>query len=498
MPECFYTLPKRIEDRRVVWRIEEQLRSHIELLSEQFNSLDVCNSETLESQIACYLFKQLRQHPEKLLLQKHWRSFLFRRCEKVAIAILRLIPNSSYSCFLPDLFNMGFEVINDPLKFFRSFDENHSNFNGKQNSNSNYWYLYPKLKTFSDNKIKFCLFPKVRELTGFTTIGLTNLGLTSRSSRKQVIEALKQSQSPEIASQYLQAWQGLQEVKKSIKVKLNKFQPEHFQLIADRYNQLAPSQTRQIDRETICDWLEEIGRAIRRFLEPQSISLDCQFEEGTTLIDILPSNQNLDEDLLSQWEINQTRIALRQFIASWLSEIENFENRQILLLRYGFNLNQSRIAEELQRNQSTIHHHLNSLHQNILGQIGEWVRQNIGIEPTSEGLNEIKNILIQYYSDQIDRLTIDAIKLLEERRQNLLTLFYVVGLTTAKITEQIEISETQLEEFLKASEQELYHNITKQIEAEIQLQFRSLAVQERIRAQIKSKLPTVLQQLDKN
>lgn len=492
--ECFYTLPKRIEERRVIWRIEEKLRSHIEVLSKQFNSLDVCDSETLESQIACYLFKQLRQHPKDLLLQKHWRSFLFRRCEKVAIAILRLIPTSSHSCSFSDLFNMGFEIIKDSAIFFNSFDELHSNSNDRQSLNSARWYLYPKLKAFSDNKIKYFLFPKVRNLTGVTTLGLTNLGLASRSSRKQVSEALKQSRSLEIVSQYLLAWRCFQEVKKSIKLKLNKIKPEHFQQIADRYNQLAPCQTNKIDKETICDWLEEIGRSIRQMLEPQSISLDCQIGEDTTLIDILPFDRNLERDILYELEVNQNQNDLIEFIVCLLQQQENIRDKQVLLLMYGFELNQNQIAEELKIHQTTISRWLKSVRKKILERISDWVRQNLEIELTSEGLNEIKSVLNRYYSDQIDRLTIDAIQLLEKRRQK---LFYVAGATTAKIAEQLEIPETQVEEFIKASKQQLYDSITEQIKAECQLQFHSQAVRERIHTQIESRLPTVLQQLDK-
>jgi DNA-directed RNA polymerase specialized sigma subunit len=492
--ECFYTLPKRIEERRVIWKIEEPLRSHIEFIGEHFNSLGVSNREILEPQIARYLLEQLQQYPQDILLRKHWLSFLLRRCEKVAIAILRLIPTSSHSCSFSDLFQMGIEVVNDPAQFFINFD--------KRRFNHNYWY--PTLKTFADSKIKHFLFPKIRELTGRITLGLTNLGLASRASRKQVSEALKQLKSSKNISQYLLAWQCFQEVKKSIKLEIRKFQAEHFQLIATRYNQfqkqLAFSQFTLINGATIRDWLEEIGGSIRQLLEPQLISVDRQFEKEEPLIITLPFVMRTDVDLLGNWEKDRTQIALIEFINSLLSKPEKLSDRQILLLRYGFKLNQSKIAEELKKNQSTIHHKLNSLHQKILSQIGEWIRQNLEIEPTSEGLNEIKGVLTQYYSDQIDGLTIDTIQLLEGQNQKLLKLFYVTGATKAEIAEKIGVSEAKVGKLLKAIAQQLYDCITERIEADIQLQFQSPTVKECIPALIERRLQTVLQlvQLDKD
>jgi DNA-directed RNA polymerase specialized sigma subunit len=482
--ECFYTLPKRIEDRRIIWRIDEQLRSHIEVLSEHFSS---------DSQIAYYLLKQLQQHPEELLLQKHWHSFLFRRCEKVAIAILRRIPTVSYSCSFSDLFNMGFEIVNNPVEFFKNFNEQYSSS----------WNLYTKLRFFSDNKIKFFLFPQVRESTGCTTLGLNNLGLLSRSSCKQVKEALKQSQSPEIVSQYLLAWQCFKEVQRSVSVNIAHFQLETFQQIANLYNLRVREQENfhgmnQLKGETIRDWLEEIGRAIRRLLEPQSISLNYQLGEDGTLIDALPFDSNFGKELIEIWERNQTKIVLKEFVDNLLAQIENIENRQILFLRYGFDVSQSEIAKESNKDQATISRKLNFLHKKIFKEISNWGRQNIGIETNSECLNEIKVVISQYYSEQIDRITIDAIKRLEERRQKILKLFYVTGATKVEIAQNLELSEAKFEEEFDAIAQQLHQYTAEQITTEIQLCFQSQAVINCIPALVESRLPAVLQQLDKN
>jgi RNA polymerase sigma factor (sigma-70 family) len=491
--ECFYTLPRQIEDRHIIWQIDKRLRSRIEFLREQIDSLGVFEGETLESKIARYLFEQLQQYPQESLLKKHWLSFLLRRCEKTAIAILRLIPISSHSQLFSDLFQMGVEIVNDPVQFFGNFDE--------ERFNLNYWY--PTLKRFADSKIKHFLFPRVRELTGFTTLGLTNLGLVSRASRKQINDALKSSKSQEIVSQYLLAWQCFQEVRKSGQLEVRKFQREHFQKIADRYNQfqkqLASSQTRPINGETIRNWLEEIGVAIRRLLEPSFISLNCLVGEGEeiALIDTIPSNLISDEVLTDYGEINQAQIASIKFISNLLSRLEEIEKRQILLLRYGLQLTQTEIAKELQKNQSTIQRKLNSLHQNILKQLWDWIGLNLEIDPTPEGMKEIEAVLSQYYSDQIDRITIEAIQSLEVRSQKLLKLFYVARKTRAEIIEKIRVSEAEIEILQDAIAQKLYDWITKRIEAEIQLQFHSQVVKECIPVLVESRLPTVLQ-LDKD
>lgn len=484
--ECFYDLPKRIENCHVIWRIEPKLFASIELLLKQIEPLESFDKQKIETPLARYLFEQLQLHPEEKLLQLHWMAFLLKRCEKVVKTILHLMPAIPCQRFFPDLFMMGFVITSNPVEFFGNVDE--------RRLKLDYWY--PTLKRFADSKIKQLLFPKVREITGITTLGQTNLGLALRASRKQVINALQSSKSQEEISQYLLAWQCFQEVRKSIDLKIKHFQPEHFQQIAERYNKLQPNLEQNINRENIKAWLENIGVEIRRLLDPPVTSLDRQIEEETALIDKLASESSLNRDLLWDREINQRVVDLKDFIDRLLKNLEKIEDKQILFLRYALHLKQTQIGRELGNiQQYQISRQLTLLRDRIFREICQWVKQSLNIEPCSQGVDEIEAVLNDYYQDRIDRYFNIAIQFLGEQSQNLLKLFYINRINSAEISQRMHKSKLEIEDLIQEIKQWLSGYVTEKIEADTQLQFLSQgAAITSISVIIEDRLQTIFQQ----
>lgn len=483
--ECFYTLLDRIEEHRTIWRVEPRLRDRVKKLCQKIDPLAELNEEILEARIAHYLFEELQQHPEHELLRTHWIAFLERRCEKVANKLAHFCPN----CF-QDIVLMGSEVAINPRRFFDNFDS--------QRSRIEHWY--PTLKRFSDTKIKHILIPKLIKHTGIVTLGQSNLGLAARSSRTRVKEALQHSGYGKAElSQYLLGWQCFQEFRNSLKLGVNKFKPEHFQQISKRYCELQTElplpevQRPNITGEEIKTWLENIGRAIRQFLDPLLNSLNTplhsQDSEEISLLENIPSESIVDE------EMNQKVAALREFISHRLEELKETQENQLLMLRYGLELKQAQIGKELNgQGQYKICRILQQLNNRLLTQILHWIRQNMELEPSSEEVNEIEVVLRGYYCDKIDVFFEKTIQLLGRQSREVLKLGYLVKLKSSEIGNKIHKPEAEVKELLEVMRQWLYSSMAEQIQADIQLQFRAEgAAEKRITAITETRLQTILQ-----
>lgn len=488
--ECFYRLPRSLEENYIIWRNDPRLKRSIDSLCQKIDPLAEFNERTLETRVALTLFEQLHRYPEDKLCRTHWIAFLLRRCEKVVRQILSFFPIECRATYFQDLFLIGSELVSNPVKFFERFDD----------SLSQLAYRYPTLKSFSDTQIRHLLFPHLRRISGLETLGRTNLGLVARSSRRQVTEALHSLGFNQTKlSQYLLIWQCFQEVKTSLSLRIDKFEKEQFQEIANRYSELhqeldlPENQREQMNGEEIKNCLEKIGIAIRQLLDPPISSLDtyiyCQTNENMTLIDNLPSQQRIDE------EMDQTLVAFEEFIDRLLQGLQTVMEKQTLFLRYGLELTQGQIGEELGNlQQYKVSRSLKKIHKDVMSKICGWVQENCQIEKNSTELNEIEAVLCQYYSDKIDSFFHQAMQFLGNQSRDLLRLFYVVNLPLLEISNIIQKSEQEVTELLASIKQWLFHRITDNIQAEIQLQ---LPLESRAREQIsvltETRLQTILQ-----
>jgi uncharacterized protein YeeX (DUF496 family) len=248
-----------------------------------------------------------------------------------------------------------------------------------------------------------------------------------------------------------------------------------------------------ITGEEIKTWLENIGRAIRQFLDPPLNSLNTplhskDFEE-ISLLENIPSESIVDE------EMNQKVAALRKFISHQLEELKETQDKQLLMLRYGLELKQAQIGEELNgQGQYKICRILQQLNNRLLTHILHWIKQNMELEPSSEELNEIEVVLRGYYCDKIDVFFEKTIQLLGRQSREVLKLVYLVKLKSSEIGNKIHKPEAEVKELLEVMRQWLYSSMAEQIQADIQLQFRTEgAAEKRITAITETRLESILQ-----
>jgi DNA-binding transcriptional ArsR family regulator len=481
--ECFYTLPNRIEEHRIFWRIKPRLKQNVDDVCQIIQPVDYLVNDPWEAAIAQYLFQQLWQHPKDELILTHWIAFLLRRCEIVAKRILPLLGNDRNLGF-PDLFMMASLAVNDPAKFFNNFDE----------SRVQLRCWYPTFIRFTDIKLKHLLLPELRRVTGNIMFGQSNLGLVARSSRTRVREALERSgYTNSQISQYLLAWQCFKEYSESINLSVNRFRYQDFQKIADRYNELKEEDLSSVSGSDIQTWLDNISEAIRRLSYPPHTSFWSHFyshsDEGTNLLENIPFETSEDE------EMDETVNAFRQAIARLLNGLQEIQEKQMLFLKYGLELNQGQVARELGgKNQSTISRHIQKLNKHILLEIWQWVRKELKIEPSFTGLAEIQAVLSQHYSEEIDRFVQNSILSLDEQSSGLLKLFYVVKKPLSDMGKMMQKTEKEVRDRLNAIQQQLYSDALAQIQAEfnLNLQPQGAAIQS-IPTIVETRLETILQ-----
>ncbi|MFB2875823.1 hypothetical protein [Floridanema aerugineum] len=475
--DCFYRLPHSLEENRIIWRIDPRLKRSIDSLCQDLNE------RTSETRVALNLFEQLQRYPEDKLCRNHWIAFLQRRCEKVVRQILSFFPVEYRATYFQDLFSIGSELVSNPVNFFERFDERRFEVT----------YFYPTLKSFSERRIKNSLIPPLRRMSGLETLGRSNLGLVARSSRKQVTEALQNSgYSQTNLSQYLLIWQCFQEVRASLNLRVDRFETEQFQEIANRYSEIHQENLRQnINAREVQDCLENIGIAIRRLLDPPINSLDSftclANDENISLIDNLPALQRGDE------EMDQTLAAFGELIDRLLQELQTVVEKQTLFLRYGLELTQGQIGRELGNlPQYKVSRNLKRIHINIMSRVCSWVQENYQIESSSPEVNGIEAVLFQYYSDRIDSFFDKAIRFLGNQSRDLLRLFYIVNLPLQEISNLMQKSEQEVTELLAEIKQWLFDSITDNIQREIQIE---LPLESRTRQQISVVTETRLQTL---
>jgi DNA-directed RNA polymerase specialized sigma subunit len=460
--EAFFELPSVTNGYRLRWIVDQRLYVNIESLCWP---IEPSQENITEIKLARHLFLLLRQYPEKQLIQAHWQAFLFKRCEKVARQISCLLPNNSDRNLFLDLFQMGCELVDRPFDFLESFDECLPKFN--------YWYA--TLKKFSDHKIKFSLFPKVREITGLPTLGQSNLGLAARASRKLVKDALMNSRYQSNVSQYLLIWQCFQEVRKAVKLKVNKFKAERFQEIADRYNQLESYEPLKIDGNEVKNYLEHIGSAIRELLDFKSLSLDTPLDsnlESESSLKNLIADKATDLDSLSNYEMHQNIEKLKQTLIVFLNNLQPIELQQILWLRHGLNFKQREMSVVLLLDQTTLSRKLKKLYKEIFLQLVQTIEQNsnISLDCTLEAIAEIKILLDERYSEQADRFLIEILSRLESSKKELLKSIYLDRLSSSTIADRLQTNEANIARLLDEIKQEISDGLMQKLEAEMKLE----------------------------
>ncbi|MEH2070401.1 MAG: sigma-70 family RNA polymerase sigma factor [Nostoc sp.] len=227
------------------------------------------------------------------------------------------------------------------------------------------------------------------------------------------------------------------------------------------------SASTHITAKQMQSWMENSIAALQNY--PKSIvpqwSLDALQTSGyEAQYDIqeealeLEWHDSAEEVGESQQFLNKkTSLSLREQLEAMKPEFQ-----KLLLLYYGFGLNQQQLAAKLEINQSTISRNLKKSTITLLETLA-------GISQSQQWVKEyVSNWLKQNYTnpshlDLIQAALVSGIKKLSSEEKEILQLCYSQKLSEIKIANQLGIEQTEVKEKLSQTQYKLQANLVEQI-----------------------------------
>jgi hypothetical protein len=293
-----------------------------------------------EAELIRLLFNSLKLNPDDVLTNRHLIAFTSRSTSAVVFRIksdlenLKRIRDDSKT-FYKDLYQMAIEETLQPAKFYQSFDPDRAQ--------SEYWL--PTLKNYIKRRMEGLLCDKIRTMEGMKTYKRSDLGLASRSTGKQTLEALQfiGLGEPE-RSHYLLVWKSFQEVRGQSQE--STLETETYKQTAVRYNQLrlnlpfSHEQSSDLNGAMVEVWLKQTGAALRRYIDRARESLDAdiayQNREGSVskleqLVDTVTTREG---NPIILREVQPDTRVIKQLIEQQLDE-QQPDRDQLFLLTHG-------------------------------------------------------------------------------------------------------------------------------------------------------------------
>ncbi|MBW4636552.1 MAG: sigma-70 family RNA polymerase sigma factor [Iphinoe sp. HA4291-MV1] len=196
---------------------------------------------------------------------------------------------------------------------------------------------------------------------------------------------------------------------------------------------------------------------------PKSITPRFSLEALTETGRQVESNESLEilsQDLLTSSEVEDSRenqeIIVKRTEPALQEQLLDLkvEQQEILLLYYGFELNQKQIADRFQVTQGAIAHRLKTIEIKLLKTLyglskpTEWVSQYVAV-----WLN--RNYQAPVYSDLIHVALVEAVKKLEPQEQELLRLAYGQKLDEQEIAKLLGIALSEILDVLRKTKAKL-------------------------------------------
>jgi hypothetical protein len=489
--ERLFTLPSLNDDKAgqlsIRWVPDPKLHRNIRTLLTQ------SPRPTAEELVKLFL-TTLKGDPGEANVQKHLAAFTSRY---TLFAVRDVVDNlktinrltDDANDFSKDLFQLALEESLQPTKFFKNFDPNLAP--------DAYWFS--SLERYIRSRMEGLLCDKIRTLEGMKTYKRTDIGLTNRSSRKQILKALLLDgyREPQLY-QFELLWKCYQELRKN-QPDLNDSQTfqantsgrsstdsELFQTVAQRYNQLrlqlsvAADRNPTLNAEAAEKQLKEMGRAVRHYLDKSKQSLntpissqDQDKDSSETLLDQLEDPLgNSEGNLLSFKEIEPDVQAIKQFMEDMLSCLKP-EASRIPLLLHGIALGQTQVGVELGKNQSTVGRNYKKLLVQILEQLAQWAMEHQRLSLDSETLSALRadtiNQLDNYYLTLIDTFFQARLKLLSVLEQEILRRHYLSKRDAGYKAQTSDVSDLESENTQLKITQSLLEEVKVAIEQRIQL-----------------------------
>lgn len=475
--KILYELPLLQEDPsgypHIDWIVDMRLERNVQQIQKKVPHIT-------EVDLIRLLFSSLKSNPEDVLINRHLIAFTSRSTSSVVFRIKSELENlnriqGDSKTFYKDLYQLAIEVTLRPAEFYRSFDS--------ERVQREYWL--PTLKSYIKRRMEGLLCDKIRTMEGMRTYRRSDLGLASRSSGKQTLEALQfiGLGEPE-RSQYLLVWKSFQDVRGQSQESAP--QSEIFIQTAARYNQLrlnlplSAEQSSDLDAAEVEVWLKQTGVAIRRYLDRPREFLDeeiaSQSGEGSVskLEQLVDSVSTQEGNLLVGGEVQPDARVIKQYIKQQLDE-QQPERDQLLLLKHGLKMGQEQLGGEFNKHQSTVSRNYKKQLALLLEVLNRWAIDEQGESLDSETLTVMKAYLIEqlneYYFELIDIYFINCFNTFERSVQEMLRLHYLNELEVSIIAQTLEISIEQLLETLHTKTQFLVWQVLELIESRIQHAF---------------------------
>ena len=295
-----------------------------------------------------YLLDRLRQDPKDPTIQQHWIAFLMQRCVSVGWQIWRLIPHHMRSVGLfEDIVVYAYSTIANPAEFIANFKPGTSQFVSGLDH----------LKAFIDRRIRYSIFPFLRQESGDANFGRTNLGVAARHSRGEIIRALQCLYPPDRVNNEMILWQCFDSYRRETGIHVNRLVETDFEQIGQFYQQRLDCSVDLTGAE-IRQRIEAIGSAVRQYKLCQPLSLDAliitQGENNTGVITLGETNPIDERDLLVAQESLEILGIVRMEIINLINE--TYLDRiipscqQLFWLYYALKLKQQQIGKILCRN----------------------------------------------------------------------------------------------------------------------------------------------------
>ncbi|MEH1841113.1 MAG: sigma-70 family RNA polymerase sigma factor [Nostoc sp.] len=222
----------------------------------------------------------------------------------------------------------------------------------------------------------------------------------------------------------------------------------------------------KVTAKQIQDWMEICIKA----LESYPMSILPKFSLDALQLDGFEIKSELQVPEIEWEKISSTENTSEQgFLANQANSILSeqlqsmkLDERKILLLYYGFGLNQKQLADRLGMNQSTISRYLTKSTIKLLEAIArisqpqQWVKQYVRRWLESEYHAPV-------HSDLIQAALVSAIKKLVNEERKILQLYYGEGMDEVKIASQLDISLNEISTILTKTRNHLQEKLIQEI-----------------------------------
>jgi hypothetical protein len=300
------------------------------------------------------LFDRLSAPSVRAIESDYWRSFIACSALQVAQRISKIVSTRPED--LAEIQSICLANMSHPDRFLMRFDR-------RSSVKSD---LVASLKAYVYKSIQYSAYPEVRKTFNDPNIGRSSLGLFNRYSNSVIQAALiNNSIDRSQIDRDLNLCQCAREYLRQTGKRVDRLVATDFDLIGDLYREITGDLP-----PPVAERLATIGIAIAKFTALRITSASTPLSSkisalNYTLEDTLASDKPQPEEYLEMQDRSQQWQQVFQLGNRWSIDRTDIHERYILLLRYGFDLNQTPIGSILKRDQASICRSLRQIHRRI-------------------------------------------------------------------------------------------------------------------------------------